>query len=287
MSGTKEIRTKIASIKNTQKITGAMQMVATSKMRKAQENRDRGRPYADSIYQLIGHLAHANSEYRHPFMIEKEVRRIGYIVISTDRGLCGGLNTNMFKRAITEMKQWDQRGVEIDLCLIGKKAINFFNTYGGNVVAAVDGLSDRPNLSDLIGVIKVMIDAFREQRINRLDIVFNNFVNAMIQEPWDIQILPLKPSSDLKDNLPNWDYIYEPDAKELLDQLLVRYVESLVYQAVVENIACEQAARIVAMKNATDNAEDIVNELELAYNKARQAAITQEISEIVGGAAAV
>lgn len=282
----KEIRTKIGSIKNTQKITSAMEMVAASKMRKAQDRMEATKPYAEKIRSVIGHLAMGHTEYKHPYIIERETRRVGFIVISTDRGLCGGLNTNMFKDALKAMKNWQDQEIEIDLCLIGSKAGAFFNRFGGNVVAKTAHLGDTPTVSDLIGTVKVMLDAFDEGRIDRLFLVHNEFVNTMTQSPRIHQLLPVEKNAD--DSLKHhWDYIYEPDAKELLDVLLVRYIESQVYQGIVDNIACEQASRMVAMKAATDNAGDIINDLQLIYNKARQAAITQEISEIIGGAAAV
>jgi F-type H+-transporting ATPase subunit gamma len=282
----KEIRTKIGSIKNTQKITSAMEMVAASKMRKAQDRMEATKPYAEKIRGVISHLAMGNTEYKHPYIIEREVKRVGFVVVSTDRGLCGGLNTNLFKDALKSMQEWQQQDVEIDLCLIGSKAAGFFNRFGGNVVAKTSHLGDSPTVTDLIGTVKVMLDAFDEGRIDRLYLVHNEFVNTMTQEPTVQQLLPVEKteSDELKHH---WDYIYEPDAKELLDVLLVRYIESQVYQGVVDNIACEQASRMVAMKAATDNAGDIIEDLQLIYNKARQAAITQEISEIISGAAAV
>ena len=286
MAGAKEIRTQISSIKSTQKITSAMEMVAASKMRKAQERRETSRPYAERIRQVVGHVAHANAEYKHTYMSEREVERVGFIVVSTDRGLCGGLNINLFKKAVQEMGGWKDRGVEIDLCLIGSKAVSFFRNYGGNVVAAMTHIGDAPNIADLIGGVKVMLDSYEDGTIDRLFVVHSEFVNTMTQTPRSLQLLPLMADDDESLNKP-WDYIYEPDAKELLDGLLVRYIESQVFQAVVENNACEQAARMVAMKSATDNAGNLIDDLQLVYNKARQAAITQELSEIVSGAAAV
>lgn len=286
MAGAKEIRGKISSIKSTQKITSAMEKVAVSKMRRAQARMATSRPYAERIRQVIGHLANANPEYRHPFMQEREVKRVGYIVVSTDRGLCGGLNTNLFKALVTNMKEWRDRNVETELCVIGSKGAAFFRSYGGNVVAAISNLGEQPALNDLIGSVKVMLDGFNEGRIDRLYLVSNEFVNTMVQKPKVEQLIPLVPS-DTSELQERWDYVYEPDAQGLLDGLLTRYIESQVYQAVVENSASEQAARMIAMKNATDNAGDIIDSLQLIYNKARQAAITQEISEIVGGAAAV
>ena len=286
MSGAKEIRTKIGSIKNTQKITSAMELVAASKMRKAQDRMAASKPYADKIRQVVSHLANSNPEYRHSYMDEREVKRIGVIVVSTDRGLCGGLNINLFKRVIALTKEWQEKGAEVDLALVGSKAQSFFRSVGGNVVATVSGLGDEPSIEDLIGSVKVMLDAYDSGKIDRLFLVYNEFVNTMTQQPMDIQVLPLKAEDD-DSYKHHWDYIYEPEAKEILDQLLVRFIESQVYQGVVENNACEQAARMIAMKSATDNAGELIYDLELVYNKARQAAITQEISEIVGGAAAV
>ena len=282
----KEIKGKIGSIKNTQKITSAMEMVAASKMKRAQERMAASRPYAKNMRNVIGHMAHATLEYQHPFLSERDVKRVGYIVISTDRGLCGGLNTNEFKETANAVKAWQDRGVEVDFAALGSKAVGFFNRFGGNVVAAESGLGDAPALSDIIGVVKVMLKAYEESRIDRLFLVYNNFVNTMAQEPKIEQLLPL-PKSEGDELTHHWDYIYEPDAKVILDALLARYIESQVYQGVVDNIASEQAARMVAMKAATDNAGNLINELQLVYNKARQAAITQEISESVGGAAAV
>ena len=282
----KEVKTKIASIGSTQKITSAMEMVAASKMRRAQDRMALGKPYAQRIRDVVGHIANAVSEYHHPYLQEREVTRVAYVVISTDRGLCGGLNINLFKAALKSMKAWSDQGVEVDICVIGNKAASFFGTVGGNIVAAVKDVGDEPNAADLIGGVKVMLDAFDEGRIDKLFVVSNEFVNTMTQAPTVEQLLPLAATSD--GNLKHhWDYIYEPDAQELLDGLLVRYIESQVFQGVVENKACEQAARMLAMKNATDNAGDMIDELQLLYNKARQAAITQELSEIVGGAAAV
>lgn len=286
MAGGKEIRTQITSIKNTQKITSAMEMVAASKMRKAQDRMQLGKPYAQRIRSVVGHLANANPEYKHMFMEEREVKRVGYILVSTDRGLCGGLNINLFKKAVKDMKAWNDQQVEIDLCVIGAKAGAFFNSYGGNVVAAVRDLGEEPSVADLIGSVKVMLDSFAEGKIDKLHLVGNEFVNTMTQTPYVQQLLPLLADEDEKLQH-TWDYIYEPEASNLIEGLLVRYIESQVYQAVVENGACEMAARMLAMKNATDNAGDLIDDLELIYNKARQAAITQELSEIVSGAAAV
>jgi F-type H+-transporting ATPase subunit gamma len=282
----KEIRTKILSIKSTQKITRAMEMVAASKMRKAQERMRRSRPYSDKIHAVIGHLAHAHPEYKHPYMSNREVKRVGVIVVTSDRGLCGGLNTNLFKLTLGTLRQWEQNNVSIDLCLIGNKAMQFFRRVGGNVVAQASHLGDNPSLEDLIGIVKVMLDEYMEGKIDQIHIVYNKFVNAMTQSPQVHQLVPIVPKDD--DRLTHhWDYIYEPQAEEVLEGLLMRYIESLVYQSLVENVASEQAARMVAMKSASDNAGSLIHELQLVYNKARQAAITQEISEIVGGAAAV
>ncbi|TBW30794.1 F0F1 ATP synthase subunit gamma [Azotobacter chroococcum] len=287
MAGAKEIRSKIASIKSTQKITSAMEKVAVSKMRKAQMRMAASRPYAERIRQVIGHLAKANPEYKHPFMVERPVKRVGYILVSTDRGLCGGLNVNLFKALIKSMKEWHDKGVEADFCVIGNKGASFFRSYGGNVVAAIANLGEEPAIGSLIGSIKVMLDAFHEGRVDRLYLASNKFINTMTQKPVVEQLLPLAASDDEGVQKGTWDYLYEPNAQQLLDALLVRYIESQVYQAVVENGAAEQAARMIAMKNATDNAGELISDLQLVYNKARQAAITQEISEIVGGAAAV
>lgn len=282
----KEIRTQISSINNTRKITRAMEKVAASKTRKAQDRMAASRPYAERIRQVIGHLANANPEYKHRYLTEREAKRVGYIVVSSDRGLCGGLNINVFKKTLKDMEQFANEGVEIDVCAVGSKAVSFFKNYGGNVTAAVTGLGDAPEAENLVGSVKVMLDAFDEGRIDRLYVVSNEFVNTMTQKPTVEQLLPLN-AEENAELQHHWDYIYEPEAVEILNDLLVRYIESQVYQSVVENIACEQAARMLAMKNATDNAGDIIDELQLVYNKARQAAITQEISEIVSGAAAV
>ena len=282
----KEIKTQIGSIKNTQKITSAMEMVAASKMRKAQGRMERSRPYAERIRQVVGHIANANPDYQHNFMVVREVKRVGYIIVSTDRGLCGGLNTNLFKQVVADMRGWHEQGVAIELCAVGNKAASFFNSYGGDVVAAITQLGDSPLVADLIGGVKIMLDSYESGRIDRLNICFNRFVNTMTQTPVQEQLLPLPATDDLQHKF-SWDYEYEPNANVLLDELLVRYIEAQVYQAVVENNACEQAARMVAMKSATDNAGNLIDELNLIYNKARQAAITQELSEIVSGAAAV
>ena len=286
MAAGKEIRTKISSIQSTQKITSAMEMVAASKMRKAQDRMQLGKPYARRMRSVVGHIANAAPEYQHMYMQTREVKRVGYIIVSTDRGLCGGLNVNLFKAAIKSMKEWNEQGVEIDLSLVGAKAIAFFNSYGGNVVAAIRDLGEAPAVADLIGGVKAMLDAYESGKIDRLFLVSNEFVNTMTQSPTVEQLLPLQAEAS-DDMQHHWAYIYEPDAKELLEGLLTRYIESQVYQSVVENGACEQAARMLAMKNATDNAGDLIDDLQLIYNKARQAAITQELSEIVSGAAAV
>jgi F-type H+-transporting ATPase subunit gamma len=288
MAGAKEIRNKIGSVKNTQKITKAMEMVAASKMRKTQGAMESSRPYAQTMRKVIGHIALGSLEYKHSYLEVREAKRVGYIIISTDRGLCGGLNINLFKRAMADMKTWSEKGAEVDLALVGAKATAFFNSYGGNVVAQVSGLGDSPTVEELIGTVGVMLKKYDEGQLDRLYLVYNQFVNTMVQEPVIDQLLPLPKSEDEEmQRSHSWDYIYEPEPKPLLDTLLVRYVESQVYQGVVENLASEQAARMVAMKAATDNAGDIINDLQLVYNKARQGAITQELSEIVSGASAV
>ncbi|MFC3094163.1 F0F1 ATP synthase subunit gamma [Alteromonas sediminis] len=286
MASGKEIKGKIGSIKNTQKITSAMEMVAASKMKKAQERMASGRPYAESMLKVIGHIANANLEYRHSYLEEREVKRVGYIVISTDRGLCGGLNTNEFKLVAQQIQEWKEKGVGVDFAALGSKAVTFFNRFGGSVMAAESGLGDSPHVSDVVGVVRVMLDAFDKGELDRIYLVYNKFVNTMAQEPVINQLLPLPKSEEL-DRKHSWDYLYEPDPQPILEALMVRYIESQVYQGVVENAASEQAARMVAMKAATDNAGNLIDDLQLVYNKARQAAITQEISEIVGGAAAV
>ena len=286
MAGAKEIRTQIASIKNTQKITKAMQMVAASKMRKAQDRMQATRPYAAKIQNVVAHLSHAHPEYHHPYLVEREVKRVGLIIISTDRGLCGGLNVNLFKSVITAMRQWDTDGLELDLTLIGSKSAAFFKRLGKNIESSATHLGDAPSIVELIGTIKVMLDAYEAGKIDRLYLAHNQFVNTMTQSPQITQLIPVHGDVD-KELETHWDYIYEPDSKPVMDSLMIRYIESLVYQGVVENVACEQGARMVAMKAATDNAGSLIDELQLVYNKARQTAITQEISEIVGGAAAV
>ena len=286
MANAKEIRTKIASIGSTQKITRAMEMVAASKMRKARERVVTSRPYADKMRNVITHLAQAQTEVGHPYLQERPVKTIGLIVISSDRGLCGGLNSNLFKTITPKMAEWQQAGVEVEICTVGSKAVSYFKRMGGNIVAQAGHLGDTPSLMDLIGTVKVMLDAFDEGRIDQLHIAFNDFVNTMTQEPRIQQLLPVNSEGE-RSRESSWDYLYEPDSGAVLDALLTRYIESLVYQAVVENAASEQAARMVAMKAASDNANNLIDELQLVYNKARQASITQELAEIVAGAAAV
>ncbi len=287
MAGEKEIRSKIASVKNMQKITSAMEKVAASKIRKAQQQMERSRPYAQRIRRVVGHLTQANPDYRHPFLTERDVSRVGYIVISTDRGLCGGLNANLFKRMIGEIGDWQEQNVEVDMVLVGAKAVQFFRRMGGKVVGTASHLGDEPSVNDLIGAIKIMLDSYDEGTIDRLFLVHNEFISAMSQQPEVLQLLPASVELEEGELQEHWDYIYEPGARELLDDVLGRYIESQVYRGAVENFACEMAAKMVAMKSATDNAGEIIDGLQLEYNKARQAAITQEISEIVGGAAAV
>jgi F-type H+-transporting ATPase subunit gamma len=287
MAIAKEIRIKILSVKNTQKITKAMEMVAASKMRKTQERMRRAVPYAKKIMDVISHVALGHSEYRHPFMETREMKRAGYIIVSTSRGLCGGLNSNLLKAVLKDMKQKIEAGIEVDLCLIGTKAMAFFKRMGGNVVASVGNLGDAPSANDFVGVVKVMLDAYLEKRIDALYVCSNEFINTMRQEPLIQQVLPLVPAEN-ESMQHHWDYLYEPDnAPEILNKLLTRYIESQVYRAVIENIASEQAARMLAMRSATDNAADIISNLQLVYNKARQAAITRELSEIVAGASVI
>ena len=287
MAGAKEIRTQIKSIKNTQKITKAMEMVAASKMRKAQDRMRASRPYAEKMKTVVAHMGKAHPEYRHPYLIEREAKRVGLIVISTDRGLCGGLNINLFKKSVASMKEWRGQNLEIDLAVIGTKAMGFFKRLGGNVVSENSHLGDTPRIEELIGSVKVMLDAYDTGDIDRLYLANNVFVNTMTQQPTVEQLLPVAGDESDEQIAHHWDYIYEPGAREVMDGLLMRYIESLVYQGLVENIACEMAARMVAMKAASDNAGNLIDELQLVYNKARQAAITQELSEIVSGAAAV
>ena len=286
MANKKAIQTKIGSVKNTQKITKAMEMVAASKMRRTQETMKKALPYADKIRGVIGHIFKANPDYKHPFLVKREVKSAGYIVVSSDKGLCGGLNVNMFRPFIAHLKQQQDNNIKTNLCLVGAKGVQFFRSVDVNVIAATTNLGEQPLVEDLVGAIKIMLDEYTEGKIDQLFIVHNNFVNTMSQKPEIKTLLPIDPS-DKDDLQEHWDYIYEPDSRDLLDYILMRYIESQVYRAVVENVACEMAAKMVAMKSATDNAGELIDELELDYNKARQAAITQEISEIVGGAAAV
>jgi F-type H+-transporting ATPase subunit gamma len=286
MPGTKEIRSKIASVKSTQKITKAMEMVAASKMRRAQNRMRAARPYAEQMRNMIGHLNQANPDYRHPFLIEREPKAVGIIVISTDRGLAGGLNSNLFKVVLLLAREWQAKGATVSLCVLGSKGLAFFRRLGMPILGGVSGLGDRPLIKDLIGAVKVMLDAYRDGSIDRLFLVNAQFVNTMTQKPVATQLLPVQGSSN-DDLQEHWDYIYEPDAASILDGLLTRYVESQVYQGSVEMVASEMAARMVAMKSASDNAGEVIGELQLIYNKARQAAITKELAEIVGGAAAV
>lgn len=287
MAAGKEIRTQIKSIKNTQKITRAMEMVAASKMRKAQDRMAATRPYANKMRTVIHHLAQAHPEYRHSYLQEREIRRVGYVIVSTDRGLCGGLNANLFRQLLRELRAHEANNNAIELCTIGRKATSFFKRFSATLRAQTAELGDAPRLDDLIGTVKVMLDAYDAGEIDRLYLASNDFVNTMTQRPTIEQLLPIVAPEKDDDLKHHWDYLYEPDSKVVLDGLLMRYIESLVYQGVVENIACEQAARMVAMKSASDNAGNLIDELQLAYNKARQAAITQELSEIVSGAAAV
>ncbi len=286
MPGTKEIRTKIASVKSTQKITKAMEMVAASKMRRAQDRMRLSRPYAEKIRVVIGHLNKANPDYKHPFLVEREPKSVGIIVVSSDRGLCGALNTNVFKSTLLLMREWQGKGAKVNLCLLGSKGVAFFRRLGMPILASATGLGDKPHVRQLLGSVKVMLDAYRDGSIDRLFIVNAEFVNTMTQKPTVTQLLPAQTIDDgeLQDM---WDYIYEPNAADILDGVLMRYIESQVYRAAVESVACELAARMVAMKAASDNAGNLIGDLQLIYNKARQAAITKELAEIVGGAAAV
>ena len=287
MAGAKEIRNQIKSIGSTRKITKAMEMVAASKMRKAQDRMNAARPYAQKMRNVVAHLAHAHPEYKHPYVAEREdVKSVGYIVVSSDRGLCGGLNVNVFRKAVNAMSEWNDKGVQVKVAVIGKKASAFFKRFNAEVVSEATDLGDAPQLEELIGAVKVMMDGYMEGEIDRLFVVSTEFVNTMTQSPTIEQLIPIEPSEE-EELTHYWDYIYEPDSKEVIDVLMDRYIESLVYQSVAENSACEQAARMVAMKAATDNAGKLIDDLQLVYNKARQAAITQELSEIVGGAAAV
>ena len=287
MAGGKEITGKIRSIENTKKVTSALEMVSASKIRKSQDLMNETRPYATMIRRVMGHLSKARPEYRHPFTIRREeVKKVGYIVVSTDRGLCGGLNINMFKLILADIAKWQEKGADISLVTLGKKASAFFGNVKVEIAAHTSHLGEKPQIEDLIGSIKVMLDAYREEKLDRVYILYNQFVNTMSQKPEIERLLPL-PETDDSEVRDIWDYIYEPDAVTLLDTVLVRYIEADVYHAVLENLASEHAARMIAMKNATENAGELIDELTLVYNKARQAAITQEISEIVGGAAAV
>jgi F-type H+-transporting ATPase subunit gamma len=292
MANTKEIRTKIKSIQNTKKITSAMEMVAASKMKKVQKRMQASRPYSSKIKLVAQHLIKGRLEFKHKYLSDRKVNSVGFIIVSTDRGLCGGLNSNLFKSVLSSIKSFNEKSIKVNICVIGKKAQSFFNNIEGEVVASVTNIGDAPSSKDLIGIIKVMLDKYEKNLLDKIYVVYNEFVNTMTQEPIIEQLLPISHMSSVKDAEKHntskyWDYIYEPDAQHLLDKLLNRYIESLVYQAVVENVACEQAARMVAMKSATDNASDFIDSLKLQYNKARQAAITQELSEIVAGAAAV
>ncbi|MDZ4349403.1 MAG: F0F1 ATP synthase subunit gamma [Xanthomonadaceae bacterium] len=287
MASGREVKTKIKSIQNTRKVTRALEMVSASKIRKAQDRMKASRPYARLMRQVIGHIAQANSEYQHPFLIEREqVKRVGYVIVSTDRGLCGGLNSTLFRTVLGDIRRWQEKGVEIDLVCIGQKATAFFRRLKLNMLGSVTHLGEKPQLAQLIGVIKVMLDGYSEGRIDRVQLCYNDFINTMTQRNTIDALLPLPPTDDL-DTRHQWDYLYEPGAEQVLGEVLTRYIESVVYQAVLENLASEHAARMVAMKAASDNASKLIDTLNLIYNKARQAAITQEISEIVGGAAAV
>jgi len=287
MAGAKEIRTKIRSVENTRKITSAMEMVAASKMRRAQDRMRAARPYAQSISRVMENLWHARLEYQHPYSIEREVSAVGYIIVSTDRGLCGGLNINLFRAALESVSSWEDKGVKTHFGIFGNKGLGFFRRFGANVMCQASNLGDTPQIADLIGSIKVMLDAFEEGKIDKLYLVSNHFENTMTQSPLVRQVLPILAEEPKQELSHHWDYLYEPESRQVVDSLMLRYIESVIYQAVAENFACEQSARMVAMKAASDNAGNLIDELNLIYNKARQAAITQEISEIVGGAAAV
>lgn len=288
MAAGKEIRSKIKSVENTRKITKAMEMVAASKMRKAQERMKASRPYAEKIGRVVAHFSQANSEYKHPCAVAREpIKRVGLILITTDKGLCGGLNTNALRLAITKMKAWQSNGIECDICAIGNKGLGFMQRVGANIVAHLTGLGDTPHLDKLIGPVRVMTDAYKAGHIDALYMIYSRFINTMRQEPVFVQVLPLTSEAAVEKHKAQWDYIYEPEAQVVIDALMIRYIEATIYQAVVENIACEQSARMVAMKAASDNAKHLIEELKLVYNKTRQAAITQELSEIVAGASAV
>ncbi len=286
MAGAKEIRTKIKSVQNTAKITKAMEMVAASKMRRAQDRMHAARPYAEKIKKVVGHLGSAHPEYKHPFLIDRPLKKVGLVVVTTDRGLCGGLNINLFKRALVELEKWEQNQIQFEAVTIGGKGLSFFKRLGVNIVAEASHLGDTPEITDIIGPVQAMLQEYENGTIDAIYLISNHFVNTMTQQADITQLVPVEPATD-EALAHHWDYIYEPDSKEVLDSLLDRYIESLVYKAVVENVACEMAARMIAMKSATDNAGELIKELQLIYNKERQAAITQEISEIVGGAAAV
>ncbi|RMD69203.1 MAG: F0F1 ATP synthase subunit gamma [Gammaproteobacteria bacterium] len=291
MPSSREIRTKIKSVQSTQKITSAMEMVATSKMRKAQERMWAARPYAEKIREVARHLGYAHPEYRHPYCEARPIRRVGLIVVTTDRGLCGGLNTNQFRAILHQVRDWQEKGIEYDFCTIGAKGFQFFSRLGVHIAARTDHLGDTPHIQDLVGPVRVMLDAFADQQIDRLYLSYNEFKSTMVQQPASLQLLPCPIHEEVEEEAKElshyWDYLYEPDAKEVLEELLKRYTESVVYRAVVENIACEQAARMIAMKNATENAGELIEELRLVYNKARQAGITKELLEIVSGAEAL
>ncbi len=295
MAGSREIRNKIKSVKNTQKITRAMEMVAASKMRKAQDRMKKARPYGDKIRNVAAHMSRANTEYRHPFLIERDtVKRIGIIVVTSDKGLCGGLNTNVLRKTLGQMQTWESEEEQLEICCIGNKGLGFMNRVKANIVSQVVGLGDTPDMERLIGAVKVVLDGYTEDKFDRVYIFYNRFINTMKQEPVMEQLLPLTDdrmtSTDAREDerkRTGWDYIYEPEAKPVIDDIMVRYVEAIVYQALTENMASEQSARMVAMKAASDNAGSVIDELTLVYNKSRQAAITKELSEIVGGAAAV
>ncbi|KPK33039.1 MAG: ATP F0F1 synthase subunit gamma [Betaproteobacteria bacterium SG8_40] len=287
MAGTKEIRTKIKSVQNTRKITKAMEMVAASKMRKAQDRMRAARPYAEKIRNVAAHISHANPEYRHPFLVERDtVKRVGIIIVTTDKGLCGGLNTNILRMALTQYKQWQEEGEEIDVCCIGAKGLGFMQRLGASIISEVSGLGDTPRLEQIIGAVKIMLDGYMSDRFDRVMLFYTKFVNTMKQEPVMEQLLPIS-GERLGAPEGSWDYIYEPEARSVLEQVLTRYIEAVIFQSVAENMSSEQSARMVAMKSASDNAGTLIDELTLIYNKSRQAAITKELAEIVGGAAAV
>jgi F-type H+-transporting ATPase subunit gamma len=288
MAAGKEIRSKIKSVENTRKITRAMEMVAAAKMRKAQERMRNARPYAEKIGRVAAHFSQSHPEYRHPFVVSREtIKRVGLILITTDKGLCGGLNTNALRLSLNKLKSWDEQKIEVDVCVVGNKGLGFMQRLGANVASQLTGIGDTPHMENLIGPVQVMLDAYKTGRIDALYLVYSKFVSTMKQEPSFTQLLPLNATIAFEKAEHHWDYIYEPEAKTVVDSLMVRYIEALIYQAVAENLACEQSARMVAMKAASDNAKDVVGELKLVYNKTRQAAITQEISEIVAGASAV